>query len=365
MKLSYLGQMIRRVRQLLVHTGGSTAVTFAIAVPVLVLAVGGGVDLSNAMAHRQKIANALEIACVQSAIEINHKIANGSDAGSDFGPDTVIPIANARILAAGINSGVNVTGTTALTDITIEGHSSSTAHFSQIAGIQSMPVKVKRECRFALPEQIKPPGQTLFVESFEQGHSVSRNSWTVLGQNGSSPGGATWNSWQTHNAGIEINGMPQLSGGTIRFGNFFAELDSHCFVAGCNSNSAMSRVLDLQPGDYQVSYWYTSRIKNSASSWRGTVACGATDSASAVAPYRSWNEETNRIEVFVEQKGDYTFDSKNMVDVCVYADEWVHRTVSFEVQEADEYRISWRAAGRQDTVGGLIDYLQLCKDACS
>ena len=95
------------------------------------------------------------------------------------------------------------------------------------------------------------------------------------------------------------------------------------------------------------------------------MACGATETDPSVAPYRSWNEETNRIEVFVEREGDYSFDAKNLVDVCVYADEWIQRTVNFQVQEAGEFRISWRAAGRQDTVGGLIDYLQLCKDACS
>lgn len=365
MKISFLGQIRRCVRSLLVHTGGSTAVTFAIALPVLVLAVGGGFDLSNAMSHRQKIANALEIACAQSAIEINNAIANGSDPLSDFGPDVVVPISNARISDAGIRSGVTVTGRTTQTDIIIDGSSSSPAHFAQIAGLGTLPVEVTRQCRFALPEQNIPPGQTLFVESFEQGHSVARNSWTVLGQNGNQPSGATWNGWQTFNAGIEINGMPQLSGGTIRFGNFFAELDSHCYVAGCNSNSAMSRTLQLLPGNYQVSYWYTSRIKNSASSWRGVVACGPTETDPAVAPYRAWNQETNRIELFVEKKGEYTFEAKNMVDVCVYADHWVQRTVKFQVKTADEYRISWRAAGKQDTTGGLIDYLQLCKDACS
>ncbi|MEY4241645.1 MAG: hypothetical protein RJA14_1341 [Pseudomonadota bacterium] len=364
MRVSFLSQIRRCVRNLLAHTGGSTAMTFTIALPVLVLAVGGGVDLMNAMSHRQKIASALEIACVQSALEINYKIANGSDAEADFGPGTVVPIANARITAAGINSGVDVTGETSLTDITIEAQGGSAAHFSQIAGVTSLPVTVKRECRFALPEQVTPPGETLFVESFEQGHSVARNSWTVLGQNGNRPSGAVWNDWQTHNAGVEINGIPQLSGGTIRFGNFFAELDSHCYVPGCNSNSAMSRIVELRPGNYRVGYWYTSRIKNNVASWRGVVACGPTETDPAVASYRSWNQETNRIELFVEREGDYSFAARNMVDVCVYADQWVHRTIDFQVQEAGEYRISWRAAGRQDTTGGLIDHLQLCRDAC-
>ena len=358
-------EALKHLKRFIVDRTGGTAVAFALSLPVLALAVGGGFDLSNAMNHRQKIANALEIACVQSAIEINYQIANGAQQSMDFGPGTVNPMAVRRVRDAGIPSGVTVRSVTTFPAIRITADSSSPAAFAQIGGLTSLPVKVQRECQYALPEQLPPTGQTLFVESFEQAHNVAPNSWTVLGSNGNQTSGASWNGWQTRNAGIEINGQPQLSGGTIRFGNFFAELDSHCYVSGCNSNSAMSRTLTLQPGNYQIGYWYISRIKNSSASWRGVVACSAKDTDAAVAPYRAWEQETNRIEVFVERRGDYTFAATNMVDVCVYSDQWIQRRVNFQVQTADEYRISWRAAGKQDTVGGLIDYLQLCKDNCS
>lgn len=145
----------------------------------------------------------------------------------------------------------------------------------------SYPVNVIRKCRYSQANQSPPAGKVLFVESFEQAHTVSLNGWTVLGQ---AKNGASWNNWSTQDAGIEINGIPTLSGGTIRFGNFFAELDSHCYVTGCNSNSTMFRTLNLTPGEYELRYWYISRIKNSNSSWSNLVACGSKDSDPKVAP---------------------------------------------------------------------------------
>ena len=53
-----------------------------------------------------------------------------------------------------------------------------------------------------------------------------------------------------------------------------------------------------------------------------------------------------------------------MLDVCVYADDWTQRVINFQVAQAGEYKITWRAAGRQDTLGGLVDYLLICRDAC-
>jgi hypothetical protein len=357
----------RELASIAADTGGNIAMIFALSLPMLILVSGGGIDLTQAMSHRQKLASALEVACLQSAVEINYQIAQGAPATSDFGPGTVVALAEQRIKAAGITSVKSLSAGTKATQITIEAASESPAVFSQIGGLKSLPVKVKRECLFDQPEQKPPNGEVLFVESFEQAHTLARNAWTVLGQNGNMPSGAVWNGWQTGNAGIEINGMPQLSGGTIRFGNFFAELDSHCFVSGCNANSSMSRVKFLQPGTYQVSYFYTARIRNSDPSWKGIVACAAKDSDPAVAPYRAWNQETNRIEVFVEKAEtaeSKPFAPENMLDVCVYADDWTQRVINFQVAQAGEYKITWRAAGRQDTLGGLVDYLLICRDAC-
>ncbi len=365
--MRFLEKILQRLTQLPADMEGGTALIFGLTLPALILVAGGGFDLTTAMSHRQKIASALEVACVQSALEINHKISQGAKTSTDFGPGTVVPIANQRIKDAGIKSGVTVTATTKPSNIELTGDSSSPALFAQIGGLKSLKVKVKRECLYGQASQKPPAGQVQFVESFEQGHAVAKNSWTVLGPNGNKANGASWNGWNTHNAGVEINGLPELSGGVIRFGNFFAELDSHCYVAGCNSNSAMSRKLTLQPGNYQLSYWYISRIKNSSPSWKDVVACGAKETDPAVAPYRSWQNETNRVEVFVEKvdgSKPAQFPAGGLVDLCVYSGEWTERTVDLAVLDAGDYWVSWRAAGQQDTTGGLIDYLRFCKGSC-
>jgi Flp pilus assembly protein TadG len=341
---------------------GSTSVVFAVSLPVLVLAVGGGTDLTKAMGHRQQIASAVEKACSQSALEISFQIYKGGDAKGDYSQDIILPQTQARLADAGLNN-VTVVATHTVDTVTIKATSQSATAFSQLAGMTHVPVEVTRGCPFN-PSPPPPDGETLFVESFEAGHNVARNSWTVLGQNGANSSGASWNGWATQNAGIEINGQPQLSGGQIRFGDFFAELDSHCYVAGCNSNSGMTRTVTLQPGTYQIGYWYVSRIRNGNPAWSNVVACAATDSDPAVSPYRAWQDETNRVELHIQDSTQTRLDSKTMIDVCVYSGTWIQRRVDYEVTKAGEYKVTWRAAGRQDTVGGLIDYLQMCREAC-
>jgi len=123
----------------------------------------------------------------------------------------------------------------------------------------------------------------------------------------------------------------------------------------------MSRRMRFTPGDYEIRYWYISRVRNSDPAFAGAVGCG---SGAALTPYRAWQNETNRIDVYVEKAGDYTYATRNIVDSCVYTDQWVERSIRFRVNQESEYRISWRAAGKSDSVGGLIDYIRICSRTC-
>ncbi|MFE1600900.1 hypothetical protein [Methylobacterium sp. ID0610] len=53
-----------------------------------------------------------------------------------------------------------------------------------------------------------------------------------------------------------------------------------------------------------------------------------------------------------------------MADVCVQSNTWTERIINFQVLTTSDYRISWRAAGRQDTYGGLIDNIRVCRNTC-
>lgn len=287
-----------------------------------------------------------ELSCAQASVEIIYlrQQSENYNKPPEAYYETAGKITRRRLMASGLTARIdsNISGEV----LTLTGTANSANVFGSLLGAKTVPVGVTRKCSLARPAGGSGgPGSLLFMESFETDHNFRMNYWGVV-QN--------WRGWDTLGRGIEINGQPSLSAGTIRFGNFFAELDSY-------DNSTMSRTLQLQKGDYEIRYWYISRVRNPDPAWAGVVACGA---GAVLEPYRAWKEETNRIDVYVEKSGNYTFAARDIVDSCVYTDQWVERVVKFTVTDPSEYRISWRASGKQDTVGGLIDYIRVCNRTC-
>lgn len=368
-------------RSFLKDARGVSALMFGLMAPVLALAVGGGIDYSQAAARRQRIASEIEIGCREASLKINSQSKQtGADPKKDY-----TPVANTEIRAKvnGLSqpgvSGVTVTSTLANNVITAIATASSMNSFGGILGYDTIALRIERRCDYVLGTPGTPPGtpgtgtgKVLFVESFETGHNVASNSWTVL---------KNWNGWTTQSSqgGIEINGIPELAANTIRFGNFFAELDSHCYTSGCSTNSSMWREFgaspqpQLEPGDYELSYWYISRERNPA--YGSEVICAKkTDPQAAWDRIKTadWRERTNRIEVFFQKKSgsSYTTPPKDVdkatdqVDVCVHTDKWTERKIPLKITTKGTYRIFFQAAGRQDTYGGLIDYIRFCSGSC-
>lgn len=364
-------------RSFLKDTSGSTALIFGLALPVLMLAVGGGIDYSQAASRRQAIASAVELGCLHSSQDISaQKQKLGANPNKDYTPD-VNRITLGKVNEVNLKgvSGVGVTSSIANEVITINASAASVNAFGGILGYDTVSLKVQRNCDIAATA---PIGTVLDVESWEEGHNVASNSWSVLNN---------WNRWKTLNGkgGIEINGIPELAANDMRFGNFFAELDSHCYTSGCRTNSSAYREIYLTPGEYELSYWYISRVRNSASDYKGKSICvgrypenntnpnwttkfGAWASNwYKVVDWATWEGQTNRIEVFFE-KSPYANTSNpptsSMVDVCVHADRWTLRTIPLKVTANGTYRYFFRAAGREDTYGGLIDYIRFCSGKC-
>lgn len=366
-------------RSFLKDARGVSAVMFGMSVPVITLAVGGGIDFSQAAARRQRIASEVEIGCREASLEINFQSRQtGADPKKDY-----TPVANDKIRArvnslsqSGVN-GVTVTSTLANNVITAVATATSTNAFGGILGYNTIALRVERNCNYTLGTPGSPPGTgtgtVLFVESWEVGHNVASNSWSVL---------KNWNGWTTQSSqgGIEINGIPELAANTIRFGNFFAELDSHCYTGGCSTNSSMWREFaNLAVGDYELSYWYISRVRNPAYAGKTYCAYNKTslsvteDSAAKWSELAgaTWEQRTNRIEVFFQKKSSsYATPSKDVdkatdqVDVCVHTDKWTERKIPLKITTKGTYRIFFQAAGRQDTYGGLIDYIRFCSGTC-
>lgn len=346
---------------------GVSALMFGLAAPMLMLAVGGGIDYSQAVSRRQRIASAVELACQHAAQEVGYqKRQTGANPNQNY-TSTVNQITTTKINDAAINgiSGTTASSSIANNVITIRAGASSANAFGGILGYATIAVGVERNCNVMLAST--STGKVLFTESFENNHNVASNSWTVLNN---------WNGWTTQSGlgGIEINGIPELAANTIRFGNFFAELDSHCYTSNCKTNSNMWREFtNLAVGDYELSYWYISRVRNTA--YAGQTLCAYATDAKAVwdkLKAATWESQTNRIEAFFQQKksGSYTTPSKDVdkatdqVDVCVHTDKWTERKIPLKVTTAGTYRIFFQAAGREDTYGGLLDYIRFCSGSC-
>lgn len=359
-------------RRFLKDARGSTALLFALGLPVLTLAVGGGIDYSQAAARRQAIASVIELSCREAALDINSESRKiGADPKRDYTSFARNKINDAvgKLSQPGV-SGVVVDTTLASNVITAVATATSANAFGGILGYQSVALRVERQCDYVVGTPGTPPttgtGKVLFAESFETEHNVASNSWTVL---------KNWNGWTTQSSqgGIEINGIPSLAANEIRFGNFFAELDSHCYTSGCKTNSSMWREFpNLEVGDYELSYWYISRERNAA--YAGQTLCAyKTDAKTAWDKLKAatWREQTNRIEVFFQKKASsYATPSKDVdkatdqIDVCVHTDKWTERKISLKVTAKGTYRIFFQAAGREDTYGGLIDYIRFCSGSC-
>ncbi|MCP4564982.1 MAG: hypothetical protein GY873_14570 [Bosea sp.] len=359
-------------RSFLKDARGVSALMFGLAAPALALAVGGGIDFSQAAARRQRVASAIELGCQQAAKDISKLAQSNPNQNFTSTANQVISSWTSGLNGNGV-SNVSATSSIANSIITINASAASANAFGGILGYSSISLSVQRSCNIVLAST--QTGTVLFAESFENNHNVASNSWTVL---------KNWNGWTTQSGqgGIEINGIPELAANTIRFGNFFAELDSDCLGAkNCKSNSSMWREFtNLTAGDYELSYWYISRVRNSAYAGQTLCAYNKSDLAVKGDSTAKWNElalaqwesQTNRIEVFFQQKksGSYSTPSKDVdkatdqVDVCVHTDKWTERKIPLKITTAGTYRIFFQAAGREDTYGGLLDYIRFCSGSC-
>ncbi len=129
-----------------------------------------------------------------------------------------------------------------------------------------------------------------------------------------------WTSSYPTDAGIEI----QYSGTVIQAhsGNHYVELDSH---PGPNSNSDMTQSVFLNPGLYELSYFYSPRTNNNGD---------------------------NGIEVLLSGLGLlFTSDGNSQ--------GWVEQLVQFSIDVAGSYDLTFRAIGTENTLGGFLDDVSL------
>ncbi|WP_434054944.1 MAG: hypothetical protein RDA78_08780 [Roseibium sp.] len=135
--------------------------------------------------------------------------------------------------------------------------------------------------------------------------------------------------WKTTaGAGIEVQTNRTLGSIDAHSGQHYIELDSH---PRPNSNSTMSQDVTLGVGKYELSFWYSPR-NNDASS--------------------------NGIEYSVS---GLLLDSVTGpgASPLTAVGAWTLITALFHVETAGDYTLSFAATGKQNTLGGFVDTVNI------
>lgn len=399
---------------------GITAVLFGILLPILMVGIGGSIEISRAVEYRQRLISAADLSCRQAEVYVAS--LTGLSMPSGYGA-TVQSYADKNRAERGLTATARITATptvssTVLTTPPLNVHpgnihvvatGSVGLFFKKFLNKDSVDFSVTRDCNVQAASSSGPPTM-MMSESFEGYASQLVGGWAVFGTmsqaNCTSPI-CQGKSWGTTNAGVEVDQLSAITTGDgVQYGQSFAELDSDCrnqvgtrTTAQQNActqgrdttNSSINMIFNLAAGTYEIRYVYTARKNVGAYQYpNDTIICsnpkdtdgltrdGDVAKNAAGTSTVSLDGQTRRIELWVEPKSsgyksddqsltaatDSTYVKEYMADVCVWSKTWIERSYKFSVTKQQDYRISWRAAGLDDSFGGLIDYLRFCQNSC-
>ena len=179
----------------------------------------------------------------------------------------------------------------------------------------------------------------IFTDSFEFPITENWNVYDLVGDDSSIPTDDSSGWKNTVGSGIEIQTNPTLSFIDAHHGNQYVELDSDRNNGGTSSetNSSMTRTVDLARGYYELVWYYFPRTNNDG--------------------------DDNLIEVFLdgasEGLGTNLVDSANLRRDGSVTD-WVRMSSTFFVDGTDNlYGLTFSAGGEQNTLGGFVDSVSL------
>ncbi|GEP10752.1 pilus assembly protein TadG-related protein [Methylobacterium gnaphalii] len=403
---------------------GSVALLFALLLPVLIVGIGGGIEISRAIEYKQRLTSAADLTCKQAEIYVE-SLGSSTTMPSTYAA-TVQSYADNNSAARSLASTATIKATPTVSDLVlttpalnvrpgnihVAATGSQALFFKSILSKDSISFTVVRDCSVNWGGSAGPP-TLLMSESFEGYNSQLKGGWGVFGtmsQANCQSGVCQGKSWGTTNAGVEVDQLSAITTGDgVQYGQAFAELDSDCGnrvgttnsnqttackQSGQTTNSSINMPLTLDVGTYEVAYVYTARknvgnyqypnddvICSNPADTDGLTRNNDVAKNAAGASTISLDGQTRRIELWVEPKSsgyksdnqaltatsstaDANYMKAYMVDVCVWAKLWTPRSYKFKVTTKGEYRISWRAAGLDDSFGGLIDYLRICENSC-
>ena len=384
------------------------AITFALFSTVLFVAIGGGIDLSRAYNASQELTDVANLGCQYAnrpSIVQNASVSGGGPAyvssvtnfinASLHSQNFPFTQTNSTPFSYVQNGAANVSLTATVPTV-----------FASIINITTIPISATAHCYdtpSSVPQIIPNGNSTLLAQEGFENTSVCPSGYCYV-----SPAGTV-----THNGsttGLIIDTQHQLPvfrrlyrqdgtglvhHGLLRGnrpcwrnhghgseGNFAAELD--CENGSHNAgNSSISTNIYLPAGSYELRYNYESRVDYP--DYDPAYLCGTT------ASDLSWANDTNSLytggpQCAAEQSdqrlsgcqhhgvgatpyddmiGTQKLAGSNLIDMCVYAQNWVERSVRINVTTAGYYWLSFAADGQNDSYGGQIDNIRLCNGTCA
>jgi hypothetical protein len=383
---------LRRFRK---SEGGQIAVMFALSATTLVTAIGAGLDLSRAFVSRQELSHAATLTCQYSTRPpVVAIVYNGGNGQANY---QATVNAYAQSFLASQKFQFNQTNATPFTytpggSSSVKLAASVPTIFMSIIGVTSLPVSATLNCNNGQVQPTETQTPLVFNESFESA-ACTGTCWGAFAPSGaintysatatntfpSNTGyvGISNTQWTVMGYCLEVDSVGLIVS-SVPDGTHSAELDCDN-GSGSKGNSSISNKSYYAAGTYELRYNYAGRV--GYPNYSPTYICGA--SATDVAWANDTNSSkgtalrTNQINVYFDADNNgspglhTTIDGTqhlagvNLIDVCVYSSNWVQRSVKITVTTPGYYWTSFAADGANDSFGGQIDNIMVCRTSCT
>jgi Flp pilus assembly protein TadG len=388
---------------------GQIAIMFGLSALMIVTGVGAGVDLMRAYLVQQKVTHVATLTCqYASSSPVQNLISGvyGTVGSLTKFQSTVTSYLTSSWATQQIPYAPTVDtftpGTNGNSSVTVATNVPTT--FMQIANVLSIPVGATVDC-YGTTGPTQQTSGTIVQEGFESAPcgagavcyisptgTFSDNTKVPAtfqpykaGSNGYQ---GTTAKWYITGYCLETDGVGLVSS-KVPEGQTAAELDCDN-GSGTAGNSAISTQAYLEVGNYELRWFYRSRIDypdydpayicgNSAAdtSWANDTNTPGFVTQAFSSPHAL---RTNQINVYLDPPlgsssgappTHYTLDGKeqlagsNLIDTCVYSPVWIERSVRINVATAGNYWLTFAADGANDSYGGQIDDIRLCAGTCA
>ena len=393
--------VLKYFKRFAARSDGNVAIIFALSSTVLLLGMGGAIDLARAYNASQKLTEVANLTCQYASRPSVIDIASTSTSSYISSVKSFIATSlqsqnfpftqtNASSFTYVANGAANVNLASTVPTI-----------FAGVLHISTIPISATAHCfdtPSSVPQRVPDNNSNLLAqEGFEATTNCNRSicdnkpNGTTQGNRGgtitvtttqtASPGylGSTGTNWyilgyclETDIAGQTVGNVPE--------GARLAELDCDNGT-NASGNSSITTTVYLPAGSYELRYYYSGRVDYS--NYDPVYLCGTTASDLSWANDRnsaSWLPNalrTNQINVYLDANtngtipthttidGTENLGGSNLIDMCVYSQSWVERSVRIYIGTAGNYWLSFAADGQNDSYGGQLDNIRLCNGTCA